>query len=79
VSLSESVRGYIRLNCQRYEIILWKCPLVPKVAITKEVYEKIEAQAYKEGVSVSKLVERLLQESTTKKIIESCPRCAFRF
>jgi len=52
---------------------------VPKVAITKEVYEKIEAQAYKEGVSVSKLVERLLQESTTKKIIESCPRCAFRF
>jgi predicted CopG family antitoxin len=52
---------------------------MPKIAIAKEVYERIEDQARKEGVPVSKLVEKLLEEATKRKIVQSCPRCAFRF
>ncbi len=52
--------------------------MVHKITITEEVYKRIEAQAQKEGVSASKLAEKLLLEVITPKAM-SCPRCAFRF
>ena len=52
--------------------------VVPRITIEEELYEKIEAQARKEGISASKLAEKLLMEVTTPKQM-SCPRCAFRF
>jgi hypothetical protein len=61
------------------EYFLWKeVHTVPRITIREEVYKKIEAQAQKEGVSPSKLAEKLLMETATPKTMY-CPRCAFRF
>ena len=51
---------------------------VPRITITQELYKKIEDQAEKEGISASKLAEKLLAEVTKPKTM-FCPRCAFRF
>jgi len=51
---------------------------VPRVIIARELYKEIEAQARREGIPVSRLVERLLVEATREKVMY-CPRCAFRF
>jgi len=52
--------------------------VVPRVTIAKQLYEKIESQAHKEDVPVSKLIEKLLVEATREKSVY-CPRCAFKF
>jgi hypothetical protein len=51
---------------------------VPRVAIAKELYKKIESRANDEDIPVSKLVEKLLAEATKEKTMY-CPRCAFKF
>jgi len=51
---------------------------VPRITITEEVHKRIETQAEKEGISASKLAEKLLLEAITPKTT-FCPRCAFRF
>jgi hypothetical protein len=51
---------------------------VPRVAIAKELYKRIESRAHDEEIPVSKLIEKLLVEATKEKIMY-CPRCAFKF
>ena len=56
----------------------WGVLFVPRVSIGRELYEKIETTAHDEGISVSKLVERLIAQATEKKTMY-CPRGAFKF
>ena len=51
---------------------------MPRVAIAKKLYKRIELQAHDEEIPVSKLIEKLLVEATKEKT-SYCPRCAFKF
>jgi len=51
---------------------------MPRVTITKELYKKVEAEALRERIPVSKLIEKLLVEGTKEKTMYR-PRCAFKF
>jgi len=72
--------GYNRLNYFRRKLTIEKLgePILARITITEELYKKIEEKAQEEGLSTSKLAEKLLTDVTTPKTM-SCPRCAFRF